>query len=162
MLWSTDSYQNYVIRWQVSHDWSAGSDLQLTEVTLWYSTNPRLGKLYFRKTLKTSRELCFWPWLNLYIKLILWTVYVNVGEFGGTGGFVIDDETATNNENKANDENHGENKNALTATISLACLEIRVRNEEAINSTRNRIYSLKVFCFQLYRRRYLLFVSELI
>ena len=29
--------------------------------------------------------------------------------------------------------------------ISLACLEIRSRNEEAINSTRNRIYSLKVF-----------------
>ena len=106
MLWSTDSYQNYVIRWQVSHDWSAGSDLQLTEVTcfikfpaeqLWYSNNPRLGKLYFSKTLKASRELCFWPRLNLYIKLILWTVYVNVGEFGGTGGFVIDDETATNN-----------------------------------------------------------------
>ena len=64
---------------------------------IWYSTNPRLGKLYFSKTLKTSRELCFWPWLNLYIKLILWTVYVSVGEFGGTGGFVIDDETATNN-----------------------------------------------------------------
>ena len=49
------------------------------------------------RKLKASRELSFWPWLNLYIKLILWTVYVNVGEFGGTGGFVIDDETATNN-----------------------------------------------------------------
>ena len=36
------------------------------------------------------------------------------------------------------------NKNALTA-VSLACLEIRSRNEEVINSTRNRIYSLKVF-----------------
>ena len=45
------------------------------------------------------------------------------------------------------------NKNALTAVISLACLEIRSRNEEAINSTRNRIYSLKVFYFLLYRRR---------
>ena len=27
------------------------------------------------------------------------------------------------------------NKNALTATFSLACLEIRLRNKEAINST---------------------------
>ena len=35
------------------------------------------------------------------------------------------------------------NKNALTAALSLACMEIRSRNEEAINSTRNRIYSLK-------------------
>ena len=34
------------------------------------------------------------------------------------------------------------NKNALTV-VSLACLEIRSRNEEVINSTRNRIYSLK-------------------
>ena len=38
-----------------------------------------------------------------------------------------------------------QNKNALTAAISLACWKIRSRNEEAINSTRNRIYSLKVF-----------------
>ena len=44
----------------------------------------------------------------------------------------------------------------------LACLEIRWRNEEAINSTRNMIYSLKVFYFLLYRRRCFLFVSELI
>ena len=36
-------------------------------------------------------------------------------------------------------------KNALKAEVSLACLEIRSRKEEAINSTRNRIYSLKVF-----------------
>ena len=36
------------------------------------------------------------------------------------------------------------NKNALTP-VSLACLEIRSRNEEVVNSTRNRIYSLKVF-----------------
>ena len=49
-----------------------------------------------------------------------------------------------------------------TAAFSLACLKIRSRNEEAINSTRNRIYSLKVFYFLLYRRRYFLFVSELI
>ena len=42
------------------------------------------------------------------------------------------------------------NKNALTAAFSLACLEIRSRNEEAINSTRNMIYSLKVFYFPLY------------
>ena len=54
------------------------------------------------------------------------------------------------------------NKNALTAASSFACLEIRSRNEEAINSTRNRIYSLKVFYFLFYRRRYFLLVSELI
>ena len=36
------------------------------------------------------------------------------------------------------------NKNALTAVVSLAFLEIRSRDEEAINSTRYRIYSLKV------------------
>ena len=29
--------------------------------------------------------------------------------------------------------------------VSVACLKIRSRNEEAINSTRNRIYSLKYF-----------------
>ena len=44
------------------------------------------------------------------------------------------------------------NKNALTAAFSLACLEIRSRNKEAINSTRNRIYSLRAFYFLLYRR----------
>ena len=38
----------------------------------------------------------------------------------------------------------------------------RSRNEEEINSRRNMIYSLKVFYLLLYRRRYLLFVSELI
>ena len=54
------------------------------------------------------------------------------------------------------------NKNALTAVVSLACLEIRSRNKEAFNSTRNRIYSLKVFYFLLYRRRYFIFVSDLI
>ena len=37
------------------------------------------------------------------------------------------------------------NKNALTAASSFACLEIRATNQEAINSTRNRIYSLVVF-----------------
>ena len=36
------------------------------------------------------------------------------------------------------------NKDALIVASSLACLEIRSRNEEAINSTWNRIYSLKV------------------
>ena len=45
------------------------------------------------------------------------------------------------------------NKNVLTAAYSLPCLEIRSRNEEAINSTRNRIYSLKVFYFLLHRGR---------
>ena len=54
------------------------------------------------------------------------------------------------------------NKNALTTVVGLTCLEIRMRNEEAINSTRNMIYSLKVFYFLLYRRRYFLIVSELI
>ena len=44
--------------------------------------------------------------------------------------------------------------------VSLACLKIRSKNEEAINSTRNRIYSLKYFCFLLYRRRYFLLFSE--
>ena len=42
-------------------------------------------------------------------------------------------------------------KNALTVAFSLTCLEIRSQNEEAINSTQNRIYSLKVFYFRLYR-----------
>ena len=37
------------------------------------------------------------------------------------------------------------NTNALTAAFSLALLKIRLRNEEAINSTRNRVYLLKVF-----------------
>ena len=32
---------------------------------------------------------------------------------------------------------------------SYACLEIRSRSEEAINSTQNRIYSLEVFFFLL-------------
>ena len=36
------------------------------------------------------------------------------------------------------------------------------QNTEAINPTRNMIYSLKVFYFLLYRRRYFLFVSELV
>ena len=56
----------------------------------------------------------------------------------------------------------GSNKRALTAVFRLTCLEIRSRNEEAINSTRNMIYSLKVVYLLLYRRRYFLFVSELI
>ena len=55
------------------------------------------------------------------------------------------------------------NKNTVTAEFRLARLEIRSRNEETINSTRNMIYPLKVwfFYFLLYRRRYFLFVSEL-
>ena len=36
------------------------------------------------------------------------------------------------------------------------------RIEEAFNSTRNRIYSLRFFYFLLYRRRDFLLVSELI
>ena len=54
------------------------------------------------------------------------------------------------------------NKKALTAASSLSCLEIRLTYEDAINSTWNRIYSLKVFHFLLYRRQYFLLVSELI
>ena len=54
------------------------------------------------------------------------------------------------------------NKSVLSAASSLACLEIRSINEEAINSSLNRIYSLKVFYFLFYRRRYILLVSELI
>ena len=46
-------------------------------------------------------------------------------------------------------------------SVSL-CLEIRSRNVEANNSTQNRIYSLKVFYFLLYQRRYFLLVSDLI
>ena len=55
-------------------------------------------------------------------------------------------------------------KNTVTAAFRLARLEIRSRNEETINSTRNMIYSLKVWFlyFLLYRRRYFLFVSDLI
>ena len=56
------------------------------------------------------------------------------------------------------------NKNTVTVAFRLARLEIRSRNEETINSTRNMIYSLKVwfFYFLLYLGRYFLFVSELI
>ena len=56
------------------------------------------------------------------------------------------------------------NKNTVTAAFRLARLEIWSRNEETINSTRNMIYSLKVwfFYFLLYLGRYFLFVSELI
>ena len=56
----------------------------------------------------------------------------------------------------------GKNKNAHTAAFCLASLEIRSRNEEAINSTQNRIYLLKVFYFLLYQLWYFLLVSELI
>ena len=57
------------------------------------------------------------------------------------------------------------NKDALIVASSLACLEIRSRNEEAINSTWNRIYSLKVStynCIDVECFSYFLFVSELI
>ena len=36
----------------------------------------------------------------------------------------------------------------------LSCLETRSRNEEAINSTRNMVYSLKFLYFLLYQRQY--------
>ena len=51
---------------------------------------------------------------------------------------------------------------ATQGTFSLACLEIKSRNEQAIDSKRNMIYWLKVFYFLLYQRRHFLFVSELI
>ena len=41
------------------------------------------------------------------------------------------------------------NKNALKKSCLLGD---KIRNEEAINSTQNRIYSLKAFHFLLYRR----------
>ena len=50
------------------------------------------------------------------------------------------------------------NENALTGAVWLACLEIRSRNEETINSTLNTIYSLKVFYFLLYGRRHFSFI----
>ena len=53
-------------------------------------------------------------------------------------------------------------KNVLAAAFSLAGLEIKSRNKEEINSKKNIIYLLKVFYFLLYRRQYILFVSELI
>ena len=37
---------------------------------------------------------------------------------------------------------------------------LKSKNEEAINCTRNRIYSLQFFHFLLYRRRYFLLISE--
>ena len=40
--------------------------------------------------------------------------------------------------------------------VRFPCLEIRSRNRQAITSTRNRIYSLKVFYFLFYRRWYFL------
>jgi len=52
--------------------------------------------------------------------------------------------------------------------VTLACLKIRSRNEEAINSQRNRIFSLKVFLLptlstsNILQDIYFLFVSELI
>ena len=47
--------------------------------------------------------------------------------------------------------------------VSLACLEIRSRNDEAINSIHETgFYRRRFFYFLLYRPRYFLFVSELI
>ena len=52
---------------------------------------------------------------------------------------------------------------AAYSEFSLACLKIRSKNEEAINSTRNETDLLaECFYFLLYRRRYFLLVSELI
>ena len=44
-----------------------------------------------------------------------------------------------------------QNRKTLTVALSITCLEIRSRNEEAINSTQNRIYSLKVFLLAIFR-----------
>ena len=78
---------------------------------------------------------------------------------GGRRCFIL-----ASDKNKKDQENLRSkfNKNALTAIVSLASLEIRSINEEAINSIRNRIYSLKIFYFLLYRRQYFLLVSEMI
>ena len=46
--------------------------------------------------------------------------------------------------------------------FSLAYLEIRSRNEEAINCDKKEDLPAKGFYFLLYRCRYLLFVSEII
>ena len=53
----------------------------------------------------------------------------------------------------------GGTRTRLQRNSGLACLEIRSRNEEAINSTRNIFYSLRVSYFLLYRRRYFLFLN---
>ena len=45
-------------------------------------------------------------------------------------------------------------KRTLLQRFSLACLKNRSRNEEAINSERNRIYSRKVFLLPNYRLEY--------
>ena len=53
----------------------------------------------------------------------------------------------------------GGTRTCLRRHSGLACLEIRSRNEEAINSTRKIIYSLRVSYFLLYRRGYFLFLN---
>ena len=67
------------IRWPVSHECIVVSSVQLTEVTcllkfsveqLWFQSECRLRKLYFRMTSwKFPRELRFWPWLNRHITI---------------------------------------------------------------------------------------------
>ena len=49
-----------------------------------------------------------------------------------------------------------ETRTRLQRHAGVAWKEVRSRNEEAINATRNMIYSLKVFYFLLYRRRHFL------
>ena len=73
----------------MSHAGIAGSDDQLIEVTcfffekfsaeqFWYSSDRMHRKLRFRRHfLKIPRELCFWPWLKLYItKFTIHTIYI--------------------------------------------------------------------------------------
>ena len=47
----------------------------------------------------------------------------------------------------------------LKKAVTLACLEIRKRNEEAINSTRNSFFSLPTLSTVGYSSGYFLFVS---
>ena len=72
----------------MSHDGIAGSDVQLIEVTcvfekfstdqFWYSSGRRHRKLRFKRHfVKVPSELCFWPWLKLYItKFTIHTIYI--------------------------------------------------------------------------------------
>ena len=49
--------------------------------------------------------------------------------------------------------------NPLAAAFSLACLGIRSRNEQAINSTQNRFYLVKVLSYFIVVNTFYLFVD---
>ena len=94
-----------------------------------------------------------WHWLSTQMVQKISFLFVKVGER---------EYQMERSVNQFNQEKVARKKNALTTAFSLACLKTRSRIEEAINSTRNRIYSLNAFYFLLYQRRYFLLVSELI